>query len=166
MGAAWLESGTADSDLGKRNAVVSSEVVQTPGTVTDDRNCLWQTTEINSSPQGNEGVWNPVTILEDGISLKNKHSSVKWIRRTLQLCDYLISRTGVTPARTLLLSQAALRTVITLDCWGKTTTTLLGFLMTQTAEQLVQLLLHPAALNPKPLAPTDRPCDHLVIAAL
>lgn len=67
-------------------------------------------------PQAMRELETFVTILEDGTSLKNKHALFKWIRRTLQLNDCLISETGVTAARTLLLSQAALSTVITPDC--------------------------------------------------
>lgn len=65
-------------------------------------------------PKGWFGMF--VTILEDGISLKTKHSLFTWIRRTLQLNNCLISKTRVTATTPQLLPQAALSTVITPDC--------------------------------------------------
>lgn len=99
-----LASGTADSDLGKRNPAVSGEAVQSPATVTGDTETAYDKHPRSThQPQAMRELEMFVTILEDGISLKNKHALFKWIRRTLQLNDCLISETGVTAARTLLL---------------------------------------------------------------
>ena len=119
MGAAPLECGIADSDLGKRNPAVSGlqRGCANSCTVTSDRETAFdKRLRSTDHPKEMREFEMSVSILEDGISLKNKHSLFKWIRRTLQLNDCLISKTGLTSARTLLLSQAALRTVITLDC--------------------------------------------------
>lgn len=93
-----------------------------------------------------------VTILEDGISLKNKHSLFKWIRRTSQLNDCLISET-----------RDALSTVITLDCWGKTTE--LRFLRTQQQSSWSNYssALLPWILN---FSSHRQACGHLVTAAV
>lgn len=102
-GAARLESGTADPDLGKRNPARLCQSLPLLHQLTTPRRRRTKPFEMF------------VTILEDDISLKNKYSLFKWIRRTLQLNECLISKKGVTPTRTQLLSQAALNTVITLD---------------------------------------------------